>query len=190
MRTHRGRRRSRGFTLVEIMVALIIIVIGLLGIAKMQALSLASTSVSRLRALAAIEAASLASSMHVNRAYWAAATLTQPIAVTGTSATTSDSNLSSALTTVGSDGTDYCVPGAGAPCAPVTMAAADLKGWAIEMNRMLPNSSATITCPTTSIPLTCTIQIKWTENAVAINQQSGATGGEFQLPTYSLEVEP
>lgn len=172
------------------MIALIIIVIGLLGVAKMQALSLASTSVSRLRALAAIEAASFASSMHVNRGYWAAATLTQPIVVTGSSATTSDATLTTALTTVGSAGTSYCVPGTGAPCTPVTMAAADLKGWATEMNRMLPNASARITCPTTSIPLTCTIQISWTENAVSINKQSGTTGGAFQIPTYTLDVEP
>ena len=172
------------------MIALVIIVIGLLGVAKMQALSLASTSVSRLRALAAIEAASLASSMHVNRAYWAAATLTSPIVITSSTATTSDSTLSSAFTTVGSAGTAYCIPGAGAPCAPVTMAAADLRGWATEMNRMLPNASARITCPTTSIPLTCSIQISWTENAVAINKQSGTTGGAFRIPTYTLDVEP
>ena len=70
-----------GFTIIEVMVALVVISIGLLGIAKMQALALASTSTSRLRSLAAIQAASLGSAMHANRAYWAAATLTQPIAV-------------------------------------------------------------------------------------------------------------
>ena len=44
-RDRRGSRisgRSRGFTLIEIMVALIVISVGLLGIAKLQALAYAS----------------------------------------------------------------------------------------------------------------------------------------------------
>src|SRR5262249_49090206 len=65
------RRRSAAFTLVEVMVALIVLSIGLLGIASMQAMALSSTTNARMRSLAAIEAASLASVMHTNRAYWA-----------------------------------------------------------------------------------------------------------------------
>ncbi len=185
-------RRSTGFTIVEVMVALVIISVGLLGIAKMQALALSSTGVSRLRSLAAIEAASLASAMHANRAYWSKATLVQPIAVTGATATTSDVNLRAALTTVNAAGGDYCITGAGAPCAPVTMAGADLQAWATELNTMLPNATAQITCPSGFTPLSCTILINWTENAAAMNTQSAnapATGA-FQIPTYTLYVEP
>ncbi|MGH8302669.1 MAG: type IV pilus modification PilV family protein, partial [Steroidobacteraceae bacterium] len=58
-------RRSRGFSLIEVLVALIVLSVGLLGIAKMEALALASNAVAGRRALAAIEAASLADSMHV-----------------------------------------------------------------------------------------------------------------------------
>src|SRR5215471_3607666 len=71
MRTLRARARADGFSLVEVMVAVVIICVGLLGIAKMQALALSSTTTSRLRALAAIQAAGLASAMHSNREYWA-----------------------------------------------------------------------------------------------------------------------
>jgi type IV pilus assembly protein PilV len=158
----------------------------------MQALALSSTSVSRLRSLAAIEAASLASAMHANRAYWAAATLTQPIVVTGATATTSDANLTAALATVNGASGDYCISGAGAPCLPVTMAGADLQAWATELNTMLPNASARITCPTTTTPLNCTILIDWTENAVAINKQTAnaPATNPFQTPTYTLFVEP
>ncbi|WP_425531315.1 type IV pilus modification PilV family protein, partial [Metallibacterium scheffleri] len=42
-------RPARGFSLVEVLVALIVVAVGLLGIAKMQALLLADTGVSRLR---------------------------------------------------------------------------------------------------------------------------------------------
>ena len=184
--------RARGFTMVEVMVSLIVISIGLLGVAKMQALALSSTNTSRLRGLAAIEAASLSASMHVNRAYWAKVLLTQPIAVAGSTVTTTDATMSTALTAVtGSTPESWCLQGGGhAPCAVATMAAADVKAWANEMNRMLPNATATITCPTTSTPTTCTIVINWIENTVAINSQGTSTGNAFQTPTYTLFVEP
>ena len=63
-------RAWRGFTLVEVLVALIIIGVGMLGIAKIQALAYASTGTAALRALAALEASSLAASMRANRGYW------------------------------------------------------------------------------------------------------------------------
>src|SRR5262249_61998101 len=79
----RIRTRAGGFSLVEVMVAVVIICVGLLGIAKMQALALSSTTTSRLRALAAIQAAGLASAMHSNREYWAgAAGATPPADIT------------------------------------------------------------------------------------------------------------
>ncbi len=59
-----------GFSLIEVMVAVLVISIGLLGIAKMQALSLSNTSNSRLRALAAVESGSIASAMQADRGYW------------------------------------------------------------------------------------------------------------------------
>jgi type IV pilus assembly protein PilV len=180
--------------MVEVLVALIVICIGLLGIAKMQALALASTNVSRLRALAAIEAASLASSMHVNRAYWAKVLLSSKVDVKGASVTTSDSTLAAELTKVGATGGDYCLSTQSAPCAPATLAAADLKGWATELNQMLPNPTAIIECPTTNTPISCTIQISWRENTVALNAQSDTEGTEdedtFRDPKYTLYVEP
>ena len=63
--------RLLGFSLVEVMVALIIICVGLLGIAKLQALMLSNTGTSRMRALAALEASSIAATMHADRDYWA-----------------------------------------------------------------------------------------------------------------------
>ncbi len=64
-------KKQSGFSLIEVMVALIIIAVGMLGIAKMQALALSTTQSSGTRSLVAIEAASLAASMHANRDYWA-----------------------------------------------------------------------------------------------------------------------
>src|SRR5690349_21912373 len=71
MNRTRIRSAAAGFSLVEVMVAVVVICVGLLGIAKMQALSLSNTTTSRQRALAAMQAASIASAMHSNREYWA-----------------------------------------------------------------------------------------------------------------------
>ena len=48
--------RAGGFTLIEVLVAVVVIAIGLLGIAKMQALAYASTSTASLRSLVALQA--------------------------------------------------------------------------------------------------------------------------------------
>ncbi|HEY5139011.1 MAG TPA: prepilin-type N-terminal cleavage/methylation domain-containing protein, partial [Methylococcales bacterium] len=59
-----------GFSLIEVLVAVVVIAIGLLGNASIQALSLNNTSIARIRSLAALEADGLASMMHANSVYW------------------------------------------------------------------------------------------------------------------------
>ncbi|MDB6046823.1 MAG: hypothetical protein JWO52_7653 [Gammaproteobacteria bacterium] len=186
--------RAAGFSLVEVMVALIVISVGLLGIAKMQALALSSTTTARLRSLAAIEAAGLASAMHANRAYWAALSVNPNIIVTRTSVTSADATLTTALTAAQatqSAASNYCNSTASAPCSAAKLAAADLLEWSAQMNTLLPRSAAVINCNTT-LPLSCTVQITWSENVVAINKQGVSTGtaAAVQVPTYKLYVEP
>jgi type IV pilus assembly protein PilV len=213
-------QRSRGFTLVEVMVALIIIAIGTLGIAKMQALALASTSASRSRALAAIEASSLAAAMHANRAYWGSSAATPGnitvTTATGTATTTSDSALmQTAVTTVAGTACPtsttmqarlscYCASGGSPPCASpyVNMAASDLYDWSWGLASLLPASTAKITCVNSNFPVNCTILIQWVENAVSVTQQNGAVAAAangntnagntaaFQFATYTLYVVP
>ena len=207
--------RARGFSLVETLVALIVICVGLLGIAKMQALALSNMTTSRLRALAAFEAAGLAAAMHSNRAYWANTpanfTVTVNPAATPTIAS-SDATLSGDASADyaagpsagnGATGLNACVgtAGGGAQCAtPVTLAAYDLARWAYSLGGptvgLLPNPTASISCPNiagSTLPTSCTIQITWTEQAVSINNQEAANvgaGGQFETPTYLLYVEP
>lgn len=187
----RSRRRSsvgraRGFTLLEVMVALVITAIGLLGIAKMQALAYASTGSASVRSMVALQTAGLAASMHANRVYWATGSAPTTFTISGT--TISDATLNGTATTV-----NYCYSGqASAPCSPAQLAAFDLHTWATALNAMLGNSApvTTINCPI-SAPLNCTINVTWNEKAVSVNSQSAAaTTATTFAPTYTLFVEP
>ncbi|MGH8149475.1 MAG: type IV pilus modification protein PilV [Steroidobacteraceae bacterium] len=180
-----ARGNARGFSLIEVMVALIVIAVGLLGIGKMQALALASTSSASMRSLAALEAASLAATMHSNRDFWSE---TPPASTTVSGATIASS-------TAGFPGAvpvPCSTPGSSS-CTPTELAADDLQQWVTALNQILPNVTATVLCANGTPPTACTIQIGWSENAVAINSQEAAnvTSNEtFQTPTYTLYVEP
>src|ERR1700674_3524815 len=108
---------ARGFTLLEVMVSLFITAIGLLGIAKLQALAYASTGSANIRSLVAIQAAGLAASMHANRNYWANASAPVSFTITGT--VISDATLAGAATGV----QDCWSGGAKAPCSAADLAA-------------------------------------------------------------------
>ena len=184
---------ARGFSLIEVMVALIVICVGLLGIAKMQALALSNTTTARLRSLAALQAASLAAAMHSNRQYWGT---TPPATITVAQLAIASSDAALA----GQAGTDLANPAAcvgnnsgAVACTAAQLAASDVARWITDLNTLLPNDTATVLCPpiAAATPAACTIQISWTEQAVAMNQQEATvTTGQFETPTYTLYVEP
>jgi type IV pilus assembly protein PilV len=208
----RTTSHSAGFTLVEVLVAVVIIAIGLLGIAKMESVALGSTGVAQQRSIAALQAASLAGAMHANRGYWGIGLAPATITITGTTITQSGGgSLSTAVSCV------VGVAGNAAPCTPTQVAANDLQQWAkdvngapsysnpsgpsgtptpLPLNPALPFQVTTISCSqNVNVPVSCTIQMVWSENTVAINAQSNnasaasaATG--FNVPTYTLYVEP
>ena len=168
-------RRARGFSLMEVMVALVVSTVGLLGLAKMEALALSSTSVAGSRSLAAIEASSLAAAMHANPGYWASGGAQPLITITAGAPypiITSCSNN----------------PGA-ASCIPANMAAWDLNAWSTSLNQVLPGSLATISCSQVVSPVTCTIQLQWTENGVAVSTQQSLMSS-LAAPMYTLYVQP
>ena len=181
-KTERPRTPQRGFSLLEVLVALVIIGVGMLGIAKIQALAYASTGTASERSLAAIEAASLAASMRANRGYWTVAPTPLTITVTGTVLASTDGTLIGAYN---------CISGSGpTPCAKNVLAGYDLQQWVTALNALLPNVTGTISCPTPAAasPIACTIQISWSERYTAINSQSA--GNTMAAPTYTLYVEP
>jgi type IV pilus assembly protein PilV len=178
------RARSRGFNLIEVLVAVVVISVGLLGIAKMQALAIASTGTARMRSLASLEAASLASALRADRAYWSAIAAGTAVTVTftnGAIATSSDTALSAATANCTSAG--VCTTAA-------QVTAYDLRDWAARLSEQMQSYYATLTCATPAVqpaPNTCVIQINWVENRVGVNSQNAATA---LSTSFKLYVEP
>jgi type IV pilus assembly protein PilV len=199
-----------GFSLVEVMIALIVICVGLLGIAKLEALMLSSTGTSRLRSLVALQAASLAASMHADRDYWdGSSSYWNPtsgnIALTATESagsTTFTGNPSALAAAAGSPPTcQESSPGTTSPptcTSPQDMAAYDLSQWGgatTGIASVLKNSTTTIGCAPNAAAnnvVTCTITITWNENTIAANSQEQQAGAptSFQTQTYTLVIEP
>jgi type IV pilus assembly protein PilV len=201
MRRCTDKRRARGFSLVEVLVALIIIAVGLLGIAKMQALLLADTGVSRLRTLVALEASSLAASMHANADYWAVAPTTLPgdltVTINPSAATTvtsaGDNNLAGGISAALGN-PNLCELGSGSvPCTAADMAGYQLVQWEQAMANVLNTATTDIVCAPVNNGVTeiavCTITISWTENTVNANRQEN-NNAAFQNQVYQLVVDP
>jgi type IV pilus assembly protein PilV len=192
-----------GFSLVEVMIALIIIAVGMLGIAKLEAVVLSTTSTSRVRALVALQAQSLSDAMHADRDFWdgLSGDWTSPLSVsvsvvagTPTITATNSANLTAAL---------GAAPTCSAACSPVTLAGHDVNQWvgtggttsAGGLATVLQNSTASIDCLATAGftgMATCTVTISWTENVVAANQQEASVGApaDLQQQTYTTVVQP
>jgi type IV pilus assembly protein PilV len=193
MKRSNTRNGASGFSLVEVMVALIIICVGLLGIAKLEALMLSSTGTSRLRALVALQAASLADTMHADRDYWGGgSTYWVPsggdLTLTGTE---SGGTTTWAGTNAPSSSPGSCL---NVVCTSEQLAQYDLSNWSASLDTVLQTSTSTVTCSLTAGTglVSCTISVQWNENTVAANKQEAAVGAptSFQQQTYNLVVQP
>jgi type IV pilus assembly protein PilV len=171
---------SRGVTLIEVLIALVIVSIGLLGIAKMQALAIASTRGASTRSLIAIQAASLAAAMHANRFYWSNVS---------TAASTFEADVSNTTITASTDGalTTQSTNCQTAVCVGVAMAAYDLASWGGAVNNVMKGSTSKVQC--SGAPSTCTITVTWQENLVGMNANTQNVA-QTLTNTYALLVQP
>jgi type IV pilus assembly protein PilV len=179
--------KQGGFSLLEVMVALVVLAVGLLGVVKLESVAYASTNVASKRSIAALQAASLAASMHINRGYWNSPD-TSGAVITATDGVLAVTAAAPLLAGVIGAAQDCTAASATLPCQPKVMAAYDLQQWAATLKQLLlnQNSVSTVTC-STSNPVSCMINIQWAENTVAINaQETGTLAG----PSYTMYVEP
>ncbi len=129
-------RAERGFSLIEVLIALIIMSVGMLGIASLYVQSMQAGRTSLFRHNAVTLAGDVADRMRANP--------------TGANAYT------------GAGANNSCV-GMGTNCSNVQMAAHDILLWGQQAVDTLPNGAVTITFDNTVIPPVYTIAISWDE---------------------------
>ena len=154
-------RLERGFTLVESMVSLLVLSIGLLGVAGMQSLGLRLNYDALQRSQATTFAYSIAEKMRLDPV--------NALIVTGTNPY---------------EGT-FAAAASGTTCNTASVAVNDvLVCWQVALRERLPNGSITITGPPSTTDPTLTLNLAWSENWI----QQGATSAETSFQTFSFQI--
>ena len=156
------RFKSRGFTMLEVLIALVIFSLGLLGLAGLLTVSVRTNHSAYLRTQAIFLAQSMADRMRANTTgLWAGNYTLSTIA-------TPPSTPGAAVKGTVTD----CSVATG--CSPAVTAARDIQQWQNQLVAFLPNAGAAITCnpgaagANNKAPYsnTCEIQLSWTQLAV------------------------
>lgn len=180
MKSHQ-MRASRGFTLIEVMIALVVTATGLLGVAKIQAAAIANTKISGSRALIALQTGSLVSAMHANPLFWASNAAPQNWTVSNYAAPSA--RVLSADVSALAD----CKM----TCKPDELAAADVQVWAKNMKAHFPTYEAKVDCTSSSAttqPVSCTLFVSWKENSIATNKATASVSQA--LASFSVHLQP
>ena len=133
---HNAKNRIRGFSLVESLVALVVLSVGLLGVARMYVYSLQSGRTALLNSQAVILAADMADRIRANR--------------------TAGIDYAGAAANFG------CING-GIDCTPTQMAANDLLFWQADVANALPNGQAAVAVNVATLPTTFVITVVWND---------------------------
>ena len=147
---------SAGFSLIEAMVSLIVISVGMIGIAALYTQGLGSSRVALSRTAAVNLAARMAEDIRVNRLGQAAYN--------------------------GPAANNRCDPttGPGFDCTPAQMAAHDLNLWNAEITQLLGAGAVGTVAFAPGAPPTYTIQVSWTEAVVGAENETLA----IRVPTF------
>jgi len=134
-------RRQRGFSLIEAMVALVVLAVGMLGIAGLYVTTLRSGGGAIYRMQAVNLASDLADRIRVNRG-----------ANVQYAAAAADNN---------------CYGAGAVDCTPAQMAANDLFVWQAQVQAALPGGNGVVAVNGAAVPFTYTITVNWTEQGGA-----------------------
>lgn len=132
----RTMQNCRGFSLIEVLIALVIMSVGMLGIAGLyvEGMNAGRTSIFRHHA----------------------------VTLAGDVADRIRANPTAGAAYAGDRGNNNCVLG-NVDCDPEQMAANDIDLWKTQADDMLPNGDVTVTFDNTVVPPTYTIVVSWNE---------------------------
>ena len=177
---YRSKQVQAGFSLLETLVAILIVSIGVLGTSGLLIKGMSSAKTSSLRATAAMQASSLAAALYSNRTFWAAHDSAISFTSSGASLVSSSTNIDTSKTSCSS-------------CTPAQLAGLDVSTWVNSLNNALPDAKSDVSCPqvTSNSARNCTIKISWSERFIESDKNAGAasvaTTGER---SYFLHIEP
>jgi type IV pilus assembly protein PilV len=186
-------RREGGFTLMELLITMLIVTVGLLGLAKLQATAVSETAVARTRALMTFQAESLAGMMRANKSFWSTTAGPFPSFTVTSAGVASDTQM------VKNGSTGSCL---NVGCSPANLAWEDMYTWAGTFNNgsatsAFPAASATITCVPSSgasctanptVPHSYDIVLAWQQKVVAMNRSTA--GSPSQTISMVMHVQP
>ena len=189
-----ARRRQDGFTMVELLITILIVTVGILGLAKMQATAVSNTAVSRTRALMTYQAESLAGMIRSNRSFWVTSgnVGTWPAfyydGSGGAPSTTTGMTTAAVGDCTGVSGT----------CSADKLAYDDVVNtWLVQYKAAFPGAQARIACvpatgascaanPTT--PHGYDITLTWDQKMVAMNKSTA--NSQTQAVSMVMHVQP
>lgn len=169
-------REQRGFGMLEALISMVVIMIGVLGMAGMQMLAINNTENARYQSIAAMQASSMATQMLANAAFWRAAPATVTVnglTVTNVNQGNTNNKAKNKIKNKGG-GNTYCNT---TVCTATEMAYFDVESWGIEMASALPSGAGSISCVITLSPTVCTLTMTWMEKNIALTRATGAETG-------------
>lgn len=176
--------RVRGFTLLEVLVAVLVFSLGLLGMAGLMVVSVKTNQTAYLRTQAGFVAQSIADRIRLNRG--AGPGYLGPQAYNGTYSTATKTS------------SDTC--GSAAPCTQAQIMTRDTRFiWSNQLDTMLPNATGTINCVgtlrdvallTSPFSGNCTITVTWDEASLDKGSRGAAGSNSPTQQTFAWVFQP
>jgi len=167
MTLHRAHPRQQGFSMLEVLIAVLVFSLGMIGLAGLMIFAIQSNHVGYLRTQATFLAHNMANRMAAN-----------PAGLWGTGGTSSY-NITSILAP-GAGITMTCAAG----CSPADLATHDIQVWSQQLNTFLPNAKGAINCSAANLTYqptgpqianrppyggTCQMVLQWNEASAGNN---------------------